>query len=156
MGRAQGRAEAGRDLVRPGRGVVEAVEGGHLRRREPVGRGGRVREDPRGAQGCVPDLPERRRPDLPRLEGEARLHGRVFRSGRQLQLAEEGAELTTRRPNKSRTHFISSFLQAGCRTISPIAPTRVLIYWPPREPEARNPIPETSDFVAGRRVRFRR
>merc|ERR1712066_636924 len=88
-----------------GRGGVEAVEGRDLRRREPVGRRGRVREDPRGAQGRVPDLPEGRGPDLPRLEGEARLHGRVLRSGRQLQLAEEGVELIGPRPIWLRTRF---------------------------------------------------
>merc|ERR1712224_637374 len=71
-----------------------ALEGGHLRRREPVGRRRRVREDSRGDQGRLPDLPEGCGPDLPGLEGEARLHRRVLRSGRQLRLAEEVSELS--------------------------------------------------------------
>merc|ERR1712151_1110914 len=45
-------------------------------------------------QGRVPDLPEGCGPDLPGLEGEARLHRRVLRPGCKLRLGEEVIGLT--------------------------------------------------------------
>merc|ERR1712151_1334300 len=128
--RAQGRSQAGCDLVRSGRGVVEAVEGGNLRRCEPGGRRGRVCEDPRGAQGRVPDLPEGCGPDLPGLEGEARLHRRVLRPGCKLRLAEEVVGL-------SADHF-SSFCVMPTRNFRYLVKDKiwqVLVYKTPSNPQ---------------------
>merc|ERR1712228_1169704 len=54
----------------------------------------RFRAQGRSQAGRVPDLPEGRGPDLPGLEGEARLHWRVLRPGCKLRLAEEVVVLT--------------------------------------------------------------
>merc|ERR1712241_1451355 len=50
-------------------------------------------QDPRRAEGCIPHLPKRCRPDLPGLEGKTRVHWGVICPGCFVRLAEEGFRL---------------------------------------------------------------